>query len=346
MPDQILSLYGIQPADSDVQLFGDGLINHTWKITTASTGYILQQVNHSVFKNPAYIDENLARLKSYLQDTYPGYLFISPLPDLTGKTLIIASSGYYRLFPFVAASHSLNVLNKKEEAFEGAKQFGRFSRLLNNFDVSQLHITIPDFHNLSLRYEQFVAAIATSSGRKDKCLDLISFITANEDIVHSYREIVDRQLIPKRVVHHDTKINNVLFDAQHKGICVVDLDTVMPGYFISDVGDMMRTYLSPADEEERDLNRITIRKDFFKAIYDGYIQEMGAVLSDTERGYFIYAGKFLIYMQAIRFLTDYLQDDRYYGQKYEGHNFNRAENQVTLLKRYLEIEDELQKMIS
>ncbi|MGY0041318.1 phosphotransferase enzyme family protein [Pedobacter sp. NJ-S-72] len=168
---------------------------------------------------------------------------------------------------------------------------------------------------------------------------------AHVDIVTTYKNIVERNEIPLRVIHHDTKINNVLFDQQNKGICVIDLDTVMPGYFISDVGDMMRTYLSSANEEETDLTKINVRKDFFKAIYDGYMEEMGDVLTPTEKSYFIYAGKFLIYMQAIRFLADYLQNDIYYGEKYEGHNLARTKNQVTLFERYLELEPQLEEII-
>jgi len=346
MFDKILPLYGIQPVESDVQLFGDGLINHTWKVTTKSKAYILQQVNQSVFKKPVDIDENVSRLKSCLNKTHPEYLFVSPVAGTTGNSLIETPEGYFRLFPFVENSHSLNVLNKKEEAYEGAKQFGRFSKLLNDFDVTQLHITLPDFHNLILRFNQFISAVENAPAqRKEHSMDLINFIMAQREIVTTYQNLVERKEIPQRVIHHDTKINNVLFDQQNKGICVIDLDTVMPGYFISDVGDMMRTYLSAANEEETDLTKVNVRKDFFKAIYDGYMQEMGDVLTATEKQYFFYAGKFLIYMQAIRFLTDYLQNDIYYGQKYEGQNLNRAKNQVTLLKRYLELEPELNEMI-
>ncbi len=346
MLDQILPLYGIQPVKSDIQLFGDGLINHTWKITTESAGYILQKVNQSVFKKPQDIDQNITLLNAFLKDKHPEYLFVTPLCGSSGKSLIETPAGFFRLFPFVENSHSLNVLNRKEEAYEAAKQFGKFSMLLNDFDVTQLHITLSDFHNLSLRYEQFLSAVQRATEeRKTKSSALISFINEHKNLVEIYNSIVHNQEIPLRVIHHDTKINNVLFDPQNKGICVIDLDTVMPGYFISDVGDMMRTYLSSANEEETDLNKINVRIDFFKAIYDGYMEEMGSVLTETEKKYFVYAGKFIIYMQAIRFLADYLQDDIYYGEKYPEHNFNRAANQIQLLRKYIEIEDNLVKLL-
>ncbi len=148
-----------------------------------------------------------------------------------------------------------------------------------------------------------------------------------------------------RVMHHDTKISNVLFNAENKGACVIDLDTVMPGYFISDVGDMMRTYLSPVTEEESDFDKIKVRDEYFKAIADGYLNKMRDKLSETEKAHFVYAGKFLIYMQAIRFLTDYLNNDAYYGSKYEGHNLMRAKNQIVLLQRFIEKEQVFNRIV-
>lgn len=342
MFENILSLYGLDPQKTIVQQFGDGLINHTWKVSTEKGNYILQKVNSDVFKQPDAIDQNLTLLRDYLSKENPDYLFISPVIATNGKSLLHIENGYYRLFPFVEGSVSLNTLTKKEEACEAAKQFGKFSKILDSFNVDQLNITIPNFHNLALRFDQFkVACKEASAERLEKAKDSIQFINDHQGLVDTYQEILNNTEIRLRVIHHDTKISNILFDSQNKGLCVIDLDTVMPGYFISDVGDMMRTYLSAVSEEETDFSKIRIRKDFYKAIYDGYMGEMNDVLSEAEKPYFIYAGKFIIYMQAIRFLADYLQNDIYYGAKYEDHNFNRANNQITLLKEYLEVESEL-----
>ncbi|MEZ5027700.1 MAG: hypothetical protein R2765_02815 [Ferruginibacter sp.] len=136
-----------------------------------------------------------------------------------------------------------------------------------------------------------------------------------------------------------------MFDEAGKGLCVIDLDTVMPGYFISDVGDMMRTYLSPVSEEEKDFRKINIRDDFYEAIVKGYYRQMKDELTQTEKKYFFYSGTFMIYMQAIRFLTDYLNNDIYYGAKYPGHNLVRAGNQAVLLQRLLEKEKTFSKII-
>ncbi|TKC56181.1 aminoglycoside phosphotransferase family protein [Pedobacter hiemivivus] len=342
MFENILSVYGFDSDKTIVQPFGDGLINHTWKVNIDHKNYILQQVNNEVFKQPSDIDENLTLLRDYLSKENPDYLFVSPVKATNGQTLIHNDAGYYRLFPFVEGSTSLNVLQNKEEAYEAAKQFGKFSRILNGFKAEDLNITIPNFHNLILRYDQFTQACKKASAKRlEKAADGIQFIKDHQGIVDIFSEILSDKNIPLRVIHHDTKISNVLFDSQNKGICVIDLDTVMPGYFISDVGDMMRTYLCEASEEETDLTKISIRKPFFKAIYDGYMSEMESVLTAAEKTYFTYAGKFIIYMQAIRFLADYLQNDIYYGAKYEDHNFNRAMNQIELLKAYMELEKEL-----
>lgn len=339
MLEKILHLYGLNPAQTVISSFGEGLINHTWKVITGTKSYILQKVNTEVFKRPSDIDTNLSLLKDYLDDTAPDYLFVAPVRALSGNSLLQTSEGFFRLSPFVEGSQSLNALNTKEEAYEAALQFGKFSALLAGFDASKLQISIPDFHQLSLRYEQLILASKHANReRLKKAGKELNYIHDHKGIVQTYLDIVADKEIPLRVIHHDTKISNVLFNQQHQGICVIDLDTVMPGYFISDVGDMMRTYLCAANEEETDLNKIIVRGDFIKAIYDGYMENMGAVLSSTEQKYFMYAGKFMIYMQAIRFLTDYLQNDIYYSTRYEDHNFNRAKNQIALLKAYFEAE--------
>ena len=183
------------------------------------------------------------------------------------------------------------------------------------------------------------------SDRISEADESIGFLKGNYDIVADFEKIKQNPNFKIRVMHHDTKVNNVLFDKGNKGLCVIDLDTVMPGYFMSDVGDMMRTYLSPVSEEEKDFSLIEIREDYFKAILDGYMTEMKNVLSNDELKHFVYAGKFLIYMQALRFLTDYLQKDIYYGSQYPGHNFIRAKNQIVLLKRLIEKEEVLQEMV-
>jgi len=343
---EIFDAYDLEKDTLEIIPVHNGLINHTWRIKNSHYSYILQRINHQVFKDPEAIASNIRMIADYLAANEPDYFFVCPIQTNNGLEMMHRENdGYFRLTRFVENSHTITIVEKPLQAFEAARKFGEFTSLLSGFPVKKLHTTIPDFHNLSLRYQQFNEAL--ESGNKVRIRqseDLIRFITDNKNIVDTYEAILHNPAFQLRVTHHDTKITNVLFDKEDKGICVIDLDTVMPGYFISDVGDMMRTYLSPVNEEEKDFSTITIREEFFKAIWDGYISEMKYELSDEEKAHFIYAGKFMIYMQAIRFLTDHLNDDIYYGAKYEGHNYVRAGNQAVLLQRLLDKEEVLQGM--
>jgi thiamine kinase-like enzyme len=343
---KVFSAYGLTENTDKAVPFGSGLINHTWKINNGSSNYILQRINHQVFKKPEAIAHNISVTGDYLSSHYPDYLFVLPVKSVYNSEYFFdEENGYFRLMPFVNNSHTIDVVQESSLAFEAAKQFGKFTRLLAGFDANQLQITLPDFHNLSLRYQQFEAALSTGNAERIKLSEnLIATIIYNKTIVDVFEDIKLNPNFKIRVTHHDTKISNVLFDENNKGLCVIDLDTLMPGYFISDVGDMIRTYLSPVSEEEQDLSKIQIRDEYFSAIVEGYMGELKDELTSNEKSHFIYAGKFMIYMQAIRFLTDYFNNDIYYGSKYEGHNFVRADNQLTLLQKLIEREDKLQQL--
>lgn len=346
MLENILSQFGLIEEKCKIEKLGTGLINHTWKINCGDQSYILQKINHQVFKTPEIIDNNTAQLKHFLNKFYPDYLFVPPVNTLEGISLIKTSEGFFRLFDYVEKSVTINFVNSEKEAYEAAKQFGKFTSLLAHFNTDNLGIPLPDFHNLALRYEQFVSACKNGNPERiEETKEAIAILQSYKTIVDTYNSIVKDNLLPLRVMHHDTKISNVLFDEYEQGLCVIDLDTVMPGYYISDVGDMMRTYLSPANEEEKDLEKVIIRKDVFKAIYKGYMSELGKELSTVEKQYFIYSGKFIIYMQALRFLTDYINNDIYYGAAYPEHNLVRANNQIKLLKEYIDSEKDFEAII-
>jgi Ser/Thr protein kinase RdoA (MazF antagonist) len=319
---------------------GSGLIHRTWKVNTdRGTAFILQAVNTDVFRDPAAIAENLDKIGRYLAEKAPGYLFAAPLRSAEGSVFYEGEGGaFYRMFPFVSGSRTYDTVNSPEQAFEASRQFGLFTRNLVGFDVTQLTDTLPRFHDLELRYEQFERAVVTGdSSRVRDGAQLIGFLRGQRRLVDEYAGLRRDPGFVLRVTHHDTKISNVLFDREDKGLCVIDLDTVMPGYFISDVGDMVRTYVSPAGEEEVDLGKVIVRREFYRAIYDGYMGVMGDVLSTAEQEHFSYAGLFMVYMQALRFLTDHLNRDIYYGARYAGHNFVRAANQVRLLEKLTEL---------
>lgn len=331
--DKILTAYGW--AGAELVKVNSGLINATWKLKSGGREYLLQSVNTHVFKHPEKIDENLRMLASHLAEKAPGYLFIAPVKTVDGEGLVKIEGVYYRVFDWVPGSHTISVAANTEQAYESARQFGLFTASLKHFDARKLNITIPDFHNIGLRYHQFEKALQDgNSERINNAKESIRYLRSASGIVERFDRFCRHLDAKIRVTHHDTKISNILFDESDKGLCVIDLDTVMPGNFLSDVGDMLRTYVCPVSEEEKDLNLISIRKNFMRDIENGYLLSMGAELSIFEKDHFYFGGEMLIYMQALRFLTDYLNNDVYYGSKYPNHNLDRALNQAELLRQF------------
>ncbi len=344
----IAKQYDFPENECTLKPFGNGLINNTWILNYGDQSFIFQKINNSIFTTPAIIAENLRQLNIFFKTFFPDYLFVNLVATIHNEEMFfLPEIGYCRMFKFVKGSVTFDTVANAAIAFEGARQFGKFTKLLSAFDINKLQITLPDFHNLTLRYHQFEEAL--QKGNKERIKESeksISYIIAQKNIVDIFNQIQSNPFFKKRVTHHDTKISNVLFDKSGKGLCVIDLDTVMPGYFISDVGDMIRTYVSPVSEEESDFSKIQIRESYFHAIVEGYLSEMKNELSEEEKNYFVYAGKFMIYMQAIRFLADYLNNDVYYGSKYPGHNLIRCNNQLELLQQLLAKEDLLQSKVS
>ena len=337
--------YNIQIATLDIKPFGSGLVSRTWKVESRSQQFILQQINESVFKIPDSIDENINLIGDYLSHHAPTYIFTRPIRDIFGHTLVHYENHFFRLFDFIKNSISYDVVSSADLAYQAAEQFGWFTSLLSKFDSRQLKITIPDFHNLSLRYDQFNQAVKTGNPKRIHQADqIIKKINSFNTFIDTYKNIIHQHWTP-RVIHHDTKISNVLF-VDHKSYCIIDLDTVMPGMYISDVGDMMRTYLPTVSENESDLNKLHIQSEYFEAIANGYLSKMKDLLHVDEMHAFLFSGPCMIYMQALRFCTDFLNDDIYYGAKFEDQNLMRANNQVQLLIEYNKHMHDFKKIIN
>lgn len=330
----ILQQYGSKFENASLEVISGGLINQTWKVKVNEDSFILQRINENVFKEPKIIATNVRLLADHLKAIGSDYFLVSAIKTHRGEELAYeVGNKYFRLTPFVKNSKTIQVVETPEQAYAAALQFGKFTKIFSGLEISKLNVTIPDFHNLTYRYKQFQESLLTGDQKRIKaCSSEINLINSYSHLVDEYNRILGDAKFKLRVTHHDTKISNVLFDENDKGICVIDLDTVMPGYFISDVGDMMRTYLSPVTEEESDFSRIQVRKEFYLAIKEGYLLPMAKELSEEELDLFYYAGLFMIYMQALRFLTDHFKNDVYYGAKYVNHNLIRGQNQLQLLK--------------
>lgn len=343
-PISVLEVYGLHTKVTAIDTISNGLINHTWKLSGQQDAWVLQRINTEVFQSPVFIQQNIEQLSAYIQTVNPEYLFTIPLATSSGQTMVQYQNDSYRLFKYIPNTRTITVVKTAQQAEEAAFQFGNFTKQFADFDCTKLHLTIKQFHDLSLRYEQFLQSLKSGlDHRIEQTQDLISFLQTNRSIVHLFNEMTHDPEFKMRVTHHDTKISNVLFDQNDQGVCVIDLDTVMPGYFFSDLGDMFRTYLSPVGEDEQELSLIHVRKEIYQAIIKGYTKGIGDILSEKERQSLYHAGAIMIYMQALRFMTDYLNGDVYYQIQYADHNLVRARNQITLLKYYLDQRSELQK---
>ncbi|WP_199141319.1 phosphotransferase enzyme family protein [Pedobacter sp. ASV12] len=348
LDEAILKAYGFSKNTVTLQQIGSGLINRTYLLLAPNQQkYILQNINVRVFHNPSAIARNVSTIANYLKTNYPGYLFPAPMLTINGSLMATHHGEYWRLLPFVSDSVAFDTLNEPRQAYEAAQQFGKLSFLLNGFDTAQLSPTIPGFHNLTLRYEQFTFALSQcSEPLKKEAEQAIAMALQYHFILAYYHSYEHRHDFPDRVIHHDTKISNVLLnETSYEGVCVIDLDTLMPGKFISDLGDMLRSYTCAFSENETNLELIKIRLPYFKATIQGYLSAMGTILTPTEKELILFSGKYMVYMQALRFLTDYLNGSIYYPVAYPNQNLDRAQNQFKLLKEFFANEKVLQDII-
>lgn len=335
VPASVLSAYGFSDLH-EIQPFGSGHIHKTFEVEGADKSFILQRINPFVFKKPELISHNIIQATNYLNTHYPEYRFLSILPARDGSVLVYDDEGYpWRLLPFIENTYTVNEIRTASEAFEAAKGFAQLTRYLDGCDPAKFYPTIERFHDLGWRYEQFEKALAsTSSDRAVQAGDAINLCRHFTYLVEEYKQLILSGKLKLRITHNDTKINNILFDNHaHEAACVIDLDTLMPGYFIYDLGDMVRTFVSPAGEEEKDFSKIVIRKEIYSALIAGYLAEMDMVLTEEEKSAIPFSGLMMTYIIALRFLTDYLEGDVYFQTRYPHQNLNRATGQLRLLEK-------------
>jgi Ser/Thr protein kinase RdoA (MazF antagonist) len=338
--------------------YGTGHVNDTHLVICYQDGhrltYTLQRINHSIFSDPVSLMDNIIRVTAHIQTklTQEGFsdtrrCVLSVIPTLNGHGCHRDNEGnYWRMYGFIEGVRSYDYLNSPEHAYQAARTFGRFQRYLTDLPGPKLYETIPDFHNTPKRLRDFMDILD-----KDPCnraahvKEEIQFVFDNADIADQLLKLVQKGFIPERITHNDTKINNVLFDtATDKGICVIDLDTVMPGLSLYDFGDMVRTATCQAAEDEKDLSKIELDIRFFEQIARGYAQETIDFLTDTEKENLVFAGKLITFEQMVRFLGDYLNGDVYYKIHYPEHNLDRARTQTKLIRSILNQEDHMNEI--
>ncbi len=321
-----------------VELLGNGLIHQTFKAKSdiGQRTIVIQAINASVFKTPEDIVLNYLQIYEHLQNNKNGISIPAPVKAISNKWIWKdEENNNWRATAFISHSYSPMVADTEKAAYTVAISFASFTHSLATLDIKKLKEIIPGFHDLSFRYEQFEDAISKAPQTLlQKATYIIAELRDRKKLVDFYEHIKNRPDYPTRVMHHDCKISNILFDKEMgKVICPVDLDTVMPGKFFSDLGDMIRSMACTLDENSKDWEKLNIRPSFYRAILEGYMRGIGDIFTTAEKNNIHYAGLLLLFMQSLRFLIDFLNGDIYYKTNYPEQNFNRALNQLILLER-------------
>ncbi len=323
----------------------DGHINDTYVVEYLLADgkiekYLLQRINTNVFKMPVELMENVMGVTAHLRNKIiaaggdPMRETLTVYPAKDGKNYVMSDDGgCWRLYNFVDDTYSINELTNPEDFRNAALTFGNFQKLLADYPIETLHDTIPNFHNTPSRFNDFKTAVENNfSGRKEECLPEIEFVLAREKDCSVITDLLDSGVMPLKVTHNDTKLNNVLFDKKtNKGICVVDLDTVMPGSSLYDFGDSIRFGANTAAEDEKDLSKVSLSLEYFKAYVDGYLETAGDSLTKEEVDLLPFASKLLTFECGMRFLADFLNGDVYFKTEYPEHNLVRARTQFKLV---------------
>ncbi len=342
--NEILKQFNIT---SNMKPFGNGLINSTYFVEEPKA--ILQKINTSIFQDPQGLMENVVAVTEFLRKKDPNCITLKVVKTQDGKLFYQDTDGScYRLYDYIEHTRTIESNATSEDLYQAGACLGRFQKDLSDFPVETLHETIKDFHYTPKRLQAFKDAIEKDiAGRVSSVQPEIDFALS---LAHE-ADIVTQGLaegsILSRVTHNDTKINNYLFEEHgSKAICLIDLDTVMPGSLLYDVGDALRVGGSTAAEDEVDLDKVHFNEYAFQAFVKGYLSEMGNHITDKERDLLPFSVRLITYEQGIRFLTDYLNGDTYYKIQRPYHNLERARNQFKLVAELKEKEDLMKGLIS
>lgn len=342
-----------------IQPHGSGHINDTFKVTFDMAGmsvhYLLQRINHAIFKDPEAMMENILRVTNHLRKK----LKESGCPDVTRHSLcvVITRDGqrcyqdplgnWWRMYLFVEGASTYDKVESVRQAYEAARAYARFQTMLADLPAPRLHETIPNFHNTPMRLQALLEVIQRDShNRAKEVRDEIDFVERRASLCGRLLERHARGEIPERITHNDTKLNNVMLDEKTwEGVCVVDLDTVMPGLALYDFGDMVRSATASALEDERDVTKIRMRIEMFEALARGYLSE-ATFLNTAEREELVFSARLITLMIGMRFLTDYLQGDTYFKIKRPSHNIDRCRGQFKMVQSMEEQEEVMQKIVA
>lgn len=344
----------------NVKSFGSGIINDTFLVTCKNNKgnenkYILQKINSSIFKNVEKLMENYCGVCDYLKKIVSengGDVereTITVVPTNSGKTYLKDSlDNYWRAIKFISDTVTYDVAESAEDFYKVGKAFGEFQNKLAGYNAENLYESIPNFHNTKERFKTFLLAIENNKARRlESVRSEVDFILEREKDTSILLDLYENGELPLRVTHNDTKISNILMDANTKnGICIIDLDTIMPGLSLYDFGDAIRSGATHALEDEKDLDKVYVDLEFFEAFTKGFLEGTNSSLTEKEIEMLPMGAKVITLEQAIRFLTDYLDGDVYYKTSYSNQNLDRTRTQLKLVKDIEEKWNELNNIVN
>ncbi len=350
---EIVARFTGDSEEIDVKPLGAGHINDSYKVKAGEKEYVLQRINHSIFKNVPELQSNILRVTMHIrrklmdagvEDIDRRVLTLVPTPG--GKLFYRDAEGnYWRMMNFIRDSKSYDEINP-ELAYRAGLAFGEFQKMLADLPGDPLFETIPNFHNIESRLETFRDSVrANKVGRLVEVQDLVNELEARADEMCKAERMHREGKLIKRTNHCDTKVNNILFDKDDRVLCVVDLDTVMPGYVLSDFGDFIRTGANKGAEDDPDLDRVSLDLAIFEGYTKGYLENAASFLTDVEIENLAFGAKLLTYMQTVRFLTDYIEGDTYYKIAYGNHNLVRSRAQFKFLQSLERNFDKMQEIV-
>ena len=335
---------------------GNGLINDTFKVTTTDgPSYVLQRINHHIFKDVELLQDNIVSVTSHIRrkleadgasDIDRKVLTFISLKD-SDLTYYFDGESYWRLSLFIEDAYTYETVNPEYSYYAG-RSFGHFEAMLADIPDT-LGETIPDFHNMELRARQLDEAVAADvAGRmaEEEVQEILKEMLVHRDEMCKAEKMHREGVLPKRICHCDTKVNNMMFDASGEVLCVIDLDTVMPSFVFSDFGDFLRTAANKVAEDDPRIELVEFDMEIFKAFARGYVESASVFLTPVEMENLPYAAALFPYMQAVRFFADYINGDTYYKIKYPEHNLVRTRNQMALIRSVMAHMDQMQEYIS
>lgn len=342
--------FGLGNEQVSMKPIGNGHINCTMLLSAPKKSLVVQKLNTEVFPKPEQLVSNACLIERHLSRKLKAGQYnldiIRHVPTLNNNFLVECDNGVWRALEFIGGSYSEDVVANISQAQTAANAFGQFAVALEDFDAKQLHHVIPDFHNLAMRASKFKDVIKQDpANRLASCQADVDFCLSQFDLIDELNALQGN--VPVRPCHNDTKINNMLFcNKSHDAKAVIDLDTCMPGYWLYDFGDMVRTFCSPEQEDSTNLDNVKVREEIFEAIVKGYVEPLKGLITEQEKQSFWLGAKVMTFMIGLRFLTDYIDGDNYFAIKHPKHNLQRAQNQLTLYRDIIAKKSTLKAILS